>query len=304
MGSPLTLISRAAPMVCFCCLLFLLILMVSILVFSCLLYFGHCISKTEEVIWSVGWHFFSTKDFDRFLQATGCPLHPVSDSSESKLGVVPALSPWMKTCLGCIFLQPLPHLKPGGFCPPAPAAPPLLQVLTLWPTKAVKAPSGSLLSSLFSGINKLPSGVFLPSPESWLQIKLVPHCLASYYLLTDGCFCLNFLVVISEKIALYNRVHHCFPHSSVCKESACNAGDPVSIPGSGRSPGEGNGSPLQYSCLENPMCPWGHKSQTPLLKLADVLIVLFFNSFFLLWYTCFQVDFRCCCCCAPWLVGC
>ena len=38
-----------------------------------------------------------------------------------------------------------------------------------------------------------------------------------------------------------------FPHSSVGKESACNAGDPGSIPGSGRSPGEGIGYPLQYS---------------------------------------------------------
>ena len=37
------------------------------------------------------------------------------------------------------------------------------------------------------------------------------------------------------------------------KASASNAGDPVSIPGLGRSPGEGNGNPLQYSCLENPM---------------------------------------------------
>ena len=44
-----------------------------------------------------------------------------------------------------------------------------------------------------------------------------------------------------------------FPCSSVSKESACNAGDPGSIPGSGKSPGEGNGKPLQYSCLENPM---------------------------------------------------
>ena len=44
-----------------------------------------------------------------------------------------------------------------------------------------------------------------------------------------------------------------FPHSSVGKESACSAGDLGSIPGMGRSPGEGNGSPLQYSCLENPM---------------------------------------------------
>ena len=37
------------------------------------------------------------------------------------------------------------------------------------------------------------------------------------------------------------------------KESACNAGDPGWIPGWGRSPGEGNGYPLQYFCLENPM---------------------------------------------------
>ena len=44
-----------------------------------------------------------------------------------------------------------------------------------------------------------------------------------------------------------------FPHSSFGKESACNAGDLGSIPGSGRSSGEGNGNPLQYSCLENPM---------------------------------------------------
>ena len=54
------------------------------------------------------------------------------------------------------------------------------------------------------------------------------------------------------------------------KESSCNAGDQGSIPGSGRSPGEGNGNPLQYSCLENPMdrgawqaTVWGiPKSQT------------------------------------------
>ena len=44
-----------------------------------------------------------------------------------------------------------------------------------------------------------------------------------------------------------------FPGGSEVKASACNAGDPGSIPGSGRSPGEGNGNPLQYSCLENPM---------------------------------------------------
>ena len=44
-----------------------------------------------------------------------------------------------------------------------------------------------------------------------------------------------------------------FPSGSEGKASAYNAGDPGSIPGSGRSPGEGNGNPLQYSCLENSM---------------------------------------------------
>ena len=44
-----------------------------------------------------------------------------------------------------------------------------------------------------------------------------------------------------------------FPDSSVGKESACNAEDLGSIPGLGRSPGEGNGNPIQYSCLENPI---------------------------------------------------
>ena len=44
-----------------------------------------------------------------------------------------------------------------------------------------------------------------------------------------------------------------FPGGSDVKAPAYNAGDRGSIPGSGRSPGEGNGNPLQYSCLENPM---------------------------------------------------
>ena len=58
-----------------------------------------------------------------------------------------------------------------------------------------------------------------------------------------------------------------FPGSSDGKASAYNMGDLGSIPGSGRSPGEGNGNPLQYPCLENPMdggtwlgySPWGLK---------------------------------------------
>ena len=44
-----------------------------------------------------------------------------------------------------------------------------------------------------------------------------------------------------------------FPGGSEVKAFACKAGDTGSVPGSGSSPGEGNGNPLQYSCLENPM---------------------------------------------------
>ena len=61
-----------------------------------------------------------------------------------------------------------------------------------------------------------------------------------------------FIVLESLKLVLG------LPGGSDGKESACNAGDKGSIPGSGRSPGEGNGNPLQYSCLENPM-DWDRK---------------------------------------------
>ena len=57
-----------------------------------------------------------------------------------------------------------------------------------------------------------------------------------------------------------------YPGGAEVKVSACNVGDLGSIPGSGRSPGEGNNNPLQYSCLENSMdrgvqwsSPLGHK---------------------------------------------
>ena len=49
----------------------------------------------------------------------------------------------------------------------------------------------------------------------------------------------------------YKVVKLGFPHSSVGKNSSCNAGDLGSIPESGKSSGEGNGNLLQYSCLEN-----------------------------------------------------
>ena len=69
-----------------------------------------------------------------------------------------------------------------------------------------------------------------------------------------------FLFLVSQEKQV-KRVELCppftpikgFPGGSEGKESSCNAGDPGLIPGLGRYPGEGNGCPLQYSCLENPM---------------------------------------------------
>ena len=58
-----------------------------------------------------------------------------------------------------------------------------------------------------------------------------------------------FLLLLLLKLGLNQG----FPGGSESKASACNAGDLGSIPGPGRSPGEGNSNPLQCSCLENPM---------------------------------------------------
>ena len=73
-------------------------------------------------------------------------------------------------------------------------------------------------------------------------------------------------MVLQEGFSFYCFEDEC-PSDCVIKKTAqvtvdydCNAGDPGSIPRSGRSPGEENGNPLQNSCLENPMDrPWGLK---------------------------------------------
>ena len=61
------------------------------------------------------------------------------------------------------------------------------------------------------------------------------------------------LKLLSNEIHTAKNKHMGFPGGSDGKASVCNAGDLGLIPGLGRSPGEGNGSPLQYSYLENPM---------------------------------------------------
>ena len=57
----------------------------------------------------------------------------------------------------------------------------------------------------------------------------------------------TFYFIMSANNGIHHLLEEGFPHSSVDKESTCNAGDPDSIPGSGRSAGEGLGYPLQYS---------------------------------------------------------
>ena len=86
-------------------------------------------------------------------------------------------------------------------------------------------------------------------------------CCFLSFLLTLSRNSYNFLVnlsiwlyskFLSNKMFEQDHLIKGFPRSSVSKESACSAGDPSLISGLGRSPGEGNGNPLQYSCLENP----------------------------------------------------
>ena len=75
-----------------------------------------------------------------------------------------------------------------------------------------------------------------------------------------------------------------FPDGSDGKESACNAGDPASVPGLGRSPGGGYDNPLQYSCLENLLklvgySPWGCKDSDMTDRLSTKHIGGFNNHY-------------------------
>ena len=69
------------------------------------------------------------------------------------------------------------------------------------------------------------------------------------------CMCMYIYIYIYFFFFFHSRYFYLgnFPGGSDGKASTRNAGDLGSIPGSGRSPGKGNGNPLQYSCLENPM---------------------------------------------------
>ena len=90
------------------------------------------------------------------------------------------------------------------------------------------------------------------------------------------CAHLHYLPGSLKYLNIINVVN--FPSGSNGKASAYNAGDPGSIPGSGRSRGEGYGTPLQYSCLENPMDrgAWGYSPQAR--KESDMIERFHFTS--------------------------
>ena len=82
---------------------------------------------------------------------------------------------------------------------------------------------------------------------------------------------------------LYSETASTFPGGPDGKEPACSAGDADLIPGSGRSPGEGNGYPLQYSCLGNALdggvwqatIPWGCEESDMIGRLTPFLTTIF-----------------------------
>ena len=99
------------------------------------------------------------------------------------------------------------------------------------------AQQASLSMGIFQA--RIPEWVAMPSSKgsSWPRDWTLVSCIAG-----------GFFTVWATTRPFYSRS---FPGGSDGKESACNAGDLESIPGSGRCPGEGNGYPFLYSCLEN-----------------------------------------------------
>ena len=116
---------------------------------------------------------------------------------------------------------------------------------------------------LLTGFSWLPASLTLLKYQ-WLA-RLPLRCLSSHTTshlsLSSSCHHsspphqqkgLNDTLLPCQPFPLFFSSQKC-PGGSDGEESACNVGDPGLIPGLGRSPGEGNAYPLQYSCLENPM---------------------------------------------------
>ena len=101
----------------------------------------------------------------------------------------------------------------------------------------------SIVTFFLIFVSVLLSFCFLCPGLNWLTLSIEKDFHIELWHLYTSLFCYWSAVSVSEGL----------PHSSKGKESACNVGDQGLIPGSGRSSGEENGKPLQYSCLENAM---------------------------------------------------
>ena len=119
-------------------------------------------------------------------------------------------------------------------------------------------------SSVVADLQELPATVHSASwvaPLSYLGDKVTTSCCSPVPLLDFLHHYLGIINQMSGRNVQITKIGDLrlitgFPHGSVVKNPPSNTGDSGdlgSIPGSGRSPGGGNGNPLQYSCLENPM---------------------------------------------------
>ena len=126
---------------------------------------------------------------------------------------------------------------------------PLSLTLSIW-SESSSVVSGSLW----------PQGLYSPWNSPGQNTGVGSLSLLQGMVSTQGSnpglpLCRQILYQLSHEGSPYTHTHNYiqFPDSSDGKQSNCNAGDVDSIPGLGRSPGEGNGNPFQYSCLENSM---------------------------------------------------
>ena len=115
---------------------------------------------------------------------------------------------------------------------------------TIWATR--EAPKGDRQAS-----NDFEAVLFNPNSSI---LRLFGDCAWLLPLsVSNRAYMVGQNLTTKEELMVIHLPNHWFPSGSDGKASACNVGNLGSIPGSGRSPGEGNGNPLQYSCLENSM---------------------------------------------------
>ena len=124
-----------------------------------------------------------------------------------------------------------------------------LLILSIFPSKLEQVlPSLPLLLSPWSPYPSLPPAVWRSPVFATLALLFL---FVGYFLEHPDSIVIKIYLFFVFHSFPYPMCFMGFPGGSDGKESACNAGDLGLIPGLGRSPGEGNGYPLQYSCLEN-----------------------------------------------------